>query len=182
MPTRTMDETMEVLSGHLDDIDGILRVAHNRFRAYRPEDLVELDARAQASCTYAHAVAEADRRLLGRTRIKPIEIRGLKLWLLEDANVALRLKKMDEDGTSRNYPTKQAKDYDAGRELPGLPMPPVRLTAGYVLDETGASFLRSQVARPSGKKNIMWCAAIIPTEVRKAGERPWHEVIRGMSY
>lgn len=181
MPTRTMDETMEGLADLLDDIDGILRVAHDRFRAYRPEDLIELDARAQAACTYAHAVAEADRRLLGRPQIRPLEIRGLKLWLLEGANVALRMKKMDEDGTSRSYPTKQAIDYDAGRELPGLPMPPVRLTAGYLLDETGTMFVRSQVARPTGKKNIMWCAAIVPTEKRKVGESAWVEVVKGMS-
>ncbi len=182
MPTRSMDETMDGLSVLIDDIDSILRAAHARYRTYRPEDLIELDARAQAACTYAHAVAEADRRLLGRSDVKPLDIRGLKLWILNDANVALRMKKMDEDGTSRNYPTKQARDYDAGKELPGLPMPPVRLTAGYVLDETGTTFVRSQIARPTGKKNIMWCAAIVPLEKRKVGERPWVEVVRGMSF
>jgi hypothetical protein len=114
--------------------------------------------------------------------VRPLEVRGLKLWLLDDVNVALRLKKMDEDGTSRNYPTQQAEDYDAGRELPGLPMPPVRLTAGYVLDALGTGFLRTQIARPTGKKNIMWCAAVVPTEKRKAGERIWVEVTRNMPF
>ena len=41
---------------------------------------------------------------------------GLKLWLAESANVVIRLKKMDEDGRTANYPTKQAQDYDAQRD------------------------------------------------------------------
>lgn len=182
MPTRNMDETMDALSGYLNEFDQLLRAAHARYRAYKPEDLLEHDRRAQAACTYAHAVAEAERRFLGREKVRPIEVRGLKLWLLDDANAALRLKKMDEDGASRNYPTKQAEDYDAGKQLPGLPMPPVRLTAGYVLDELGTGFLRTQLARPTGKKNIMWCAAIVPTEKRKSGERIWVEVTRNMPF
>jgi hypothetical protein len=91
---------------------------------------------------------------------------------------------LDEDGSSRNYPTQQAEDYDAGRELPGLPMPPVRLTAGYLLDALGAGFMRTQIARPVGtkKKHIMWCAAVVPTERRKPGERIWVEVTRSMPF
>lgn len=182
MPTRTMDKMMDALAGHLDEIDQILRGGHDRYLAYKPEDLIELDRRAQAACTYCHAAAEAERRFLGRPHIRSLEIRGLRLWLLDDVNVALRLKKMDEDGTSRNYPTQQAADYDSGKELPGLPMPPVRLTAGYVLDALGRGFVRTQIARPTGKKNVMWCAAVVPAEKRKTGERIWVEVTRNMPF
>ena len=182
MPIRTMDQTMDALEGYLDELDQILRTGHTRYRAYKSEDLLEHDRRAQAACTYAHAAAEAERRFITREKVRPIEVRGLRLWLLDDVNVALRFKKMDEDGTSRNYPTQQAEDYDAGKELPGLPMPPVRLTAGYVLDTLGSGFLRTQIARPTGKKNIMWCAAVVPTERRKVGERIWVEVTRNMPF
>jgi hypothetical protein len=85
---------------------------------------------------------------------------------------------MDEDGKTKNYPTKQAKDYDAQRELPGLPLPPVRLTAGYWLDRTGQIINRVQIARPDGKRLPIWCAAIVPPEQRKAGERIWIDVTR----
>jgi hypothetical protein len=37
-----MMETMDALSAYLDDIDQITRAAHGRYRAYRPEDLIEL--------------------------------------------------------------------------------------------------------------------------------------------
>lgn len=181
MPTRSMEETMDAFGGMLDDVDAILRAAHARYRGYNPEHLIEHDMRAQTACTYAHAVAEADRVFLANPKVHPLEIRGLKLWIVDDLNAALRMKKMDEDGKSRNYPTKQAKDYDSGKELPGLPVPPVRLTIGYLLDATNVNFVRTQIARPSGSKNIMWCAAVVPSEDRKIGERAWVEVTRGMS-
>ena len=103
MPDRTLDQTMEALASWLDEFDQIARSAHTRYRAYSPADLLEHDARAKAACTYAHMNAEAERRLLGKAGVKDLDIRGLKLWLFEDANAVIRLKKMDEDGRTRNY-------------------------------------------------------------------------------
>ncbi|MCC0057907.1 MAG: hypothetical protein H6886_01385 [Hyphomicrobiaceae bacterium] len=178
MPTRTIGETMEALGQELlEELDGIARSSHARYRDYRPEDLIEHDVRAQAACTYAHMLAEADRRFVDRTGVQSFDIRGQKLWLFEEPNVIIRLKKMDEDGRSRNYPTKQARAFDAQDDLPGLPSPAVRLTAGYLLDATGTNFVRSQVARPDGK-NALWCAAIVPHEEREEEGRVWVEVTR----
>lgn len=178
MPHRTMNQTLESLGNDaIDELAEIVRGGHARYMGYAPADLLELDVRAQAACTYCHMHAEADRRLIGRDDIRPIDYRGgLKLWLYETANVVIRLKKMDEDGKSRNYPTKQAKDYDAQFELPGLPLPPVRLTAGYWLDATGQIINRVQIARPNGRRLPMWCAAVVPQEQRRAGERIWIDV------
>lgn len=176
MPDRTLDQTMEALSAYLDEFDQIARVAHARYRSYSPADLVEHDARAQAACTYAHMNADAERRFTGRAGIRYIDLNGQKLWHFEEANVVVRLKKMDENGNTRNYPTKQAKAFDRGYDLPGLPMPPVRLTAGYWLDTTGTIFERTQVARPMGRKRTLWCAALVPAEVRKVEERAWIDV------
>ncbi len=178
MVDRTMAEMLDTLGALLDDFDQITRTAHARFRAYTPADIVELDARAQAACTYCHMAAEADRRFVGREGIRSLDLSGLRLWICEEANVVIRFKKMDEDGRVRNYPTKQAIDFDRGDDLPGLPMPPERLTAGYLLDPTGTAFIRAQIARPMGTKRIMWCAAIVPHERRPKGARAWEDVTR----
>lgn len=180
MPDRTMNETLDALGqAFMEELDEIVRVGHTRYMGYRPEDLVELDVRAQSACTYCHMLSEADRRLIDRDGIRPLEIKGgLKVWLVESANVVIRLKKMDEDGKTRNYPTKQALAYDAQRELPDLPMPPDRLTAGYWLDATGQIINRVQIARPNGRRLPTWCAAIVPREERRAGERIWVDVTR----
>jgi hypothetical protein len=178
MPHRSMAGILDAVGDSLlDDFDAITREAHSTYRGYDPAVLIEHDSRAQANCTYSHMVASADRRFIGRDGVRMLDVRGLKLWLFEDASVVVRFKKMDEDGRSRNYPTKQAKDFDAQLELPGLPPKPVRLTAGYLLDKTSTEFIRAQIARPDGKQT-MWCAAVIPREDRKAGERIWIDVTR----
>jgi hypothetical protein len=177
-----MAETLEAIGDDLlDEFDAISREAHATYRSYDPAILIEHDVRAQANCTYSHMVSSADRRFVSRPEVRTLDIRGLKLWLFEEANVVVRFKKMDEDGKSRNYPTKQAKAFDAQLELPGLPPKPVRLTAGYLLDVTGTELVRSQIARPQGRE-ALWCGAVIPREDRKPGERIWVDVTRQQSF
>ena len=182
MPTRTMAETLDALGDDLlDDLDRILREAHFTYRSYDPAVLIEHDRRAQATCTYTHMVAAADRRFAGRHGVRSLDVRGLKLWVFEPANVVVRFKKLDEDGRSRNYPTKQAKAFDAQLETPGLPPEPVRLTVGYLLDRTATEFMRSQIARPNGRE-ALWCAALIARDERKPGERIWVDIARQRSF
>jgi hypothetical protein len=178
MHDRSMNEIFAALGDALvDDFYQITREAHETYRSYEPSVLVEHDVRAQASCTYAHMVAAADRRFIGRDGVKPLDIRGLKVWLFEQAGVVVRFKKMDEDGRTRNYPTNQALNFDKQRHLPGLPPEPVRLAAGYVLDATGTELLRSQISCPNGR-DVLWCGAIVPHQERRGGEPIWVDVTR----
>jgi hypothetical protein len=118
---RPMDEILASLGDELIlEFDAIARAAHGRFRAYAPAGLIELDSRAQAACTYSHMQAEAYRRFEGRTGVRALDIRSLKVWHFEEAGVVIRLKKMDEDGRSRNYPTKQAKAFDGQMRYFGI--------------------------------------------------------------
>jgi hypothetical protein len=117
----------------------------------------------------------AYQRWLDRRGIVAKEIGGLKLWLIADKAV-LRFKKMDEDGKSRNYPTRQAMEYDRGVPLPGLPDPATRLTAGYLLDPTQTQFVRAQVSKPRGEA-MEWCVAIIPPS-EPGRPATWQDVTR----
>lgn len=156
----------------LDDFDQICRLAHAKYRQTPPALLIEHDRRAAAACTYCHMYEEAMRRWTDRAGIKPVDVRGRKVWVVGD-HVVIRLKKTDEDGKSRNYRTKQDKDYDRGVPLPGLPEPAVRVTVGYLLDPTQTQIARVQVSRPMGK-SVLWCAAIVPA----GGGKRWRDVIR----
>jgi hypothetical protein len=171
-----MDETISAVEHLIDDLDRIPRLAHSMYRRYPPEFLVEHDGRAAASCVYSHMLAEADRRFLGKRGIVPKDIRGLKVWIIGD-KVVIRFKKMDEDGRSRNYPTKQAEDFDRGRQLPELPEPAVRVAVGYLLDATQTQYVRTQISKRLGK-SIEWCAAIIPAAEAVAGQKRWVDVTR----
>ena len=86
------------------------------------------------------------------------------------------MKRMDADGRTRSYPTKQEKDFDAGLPLPGLPPPAIRLTAGYLADETQTQYQRTQIARPRGKR-IEWCVAIVPASA-PGRLATWQDVTR----
>lgn len=177
---RSMNELMEGIEFLLDDLDQICRYGFSTYRGYTPEILLEHDARASAACTYAHIAADAERRLIRhQPKVAPLDpnvLGGLRTWRVGDLAV-IRFKKHDEDGRSRNYPTKQAKAYDRGDDLPGLPPPAARLSVGYFLDPTATEFIRTQVARPRSK-TMDWCAAIVPQADRRAGERTWIEIVK----
>lgn len=177
MATYTQAEAMDTLDPLFDDLDAVCRIAHAKYRAYPPEVLLEHDRRAEASCIYCHMKAEAERRFIDRAGVVQLEIRNLFVWVVEQA-VVIRFKKMDEDGRARNYPTKQALDYDRQRELPGLPAPPMNLVVGYLLDPTGTEIVRIQVARPLGRKMMDWCAALVPAGARIVGQPRWVDVTR----
>jgi hypothetical protein len=176
MPERSINEIMTALDDFLDDFDTIARNGFAKYRRYPAEFLVDHDARAAASCTYVHILAEAELRLTGRPGIVAMDIQGLKVWLIGESAV-IRWKRMTEAGLVAAYPTQQTIDYfDQGADLPGLPLPAVRLSVGYLLDPTATEFLRTQVARQEGRKRIDWCAAIVPAANRAAGEARWQDV------
>lgn len=170
-------DAMNALDPYIDDLDAICRTAHATYRAYPPEVLIEHDRRAAASCIYSHMVSEAERRLTGRDGVVAMNLRGLYVWVVAQI-VTIRFKKMDEDGRTRTYPTKQAKDYDRQRELPGLPSPPINLVVGYLPDPTETEIVRVQVARPFGREAIDWCAALVPVADRVVGQSRWVDVTR----
>ena len=179
MSQDSMESVMARLDPFLDDFDAIPRQAMEFYRGYvrllrgKPVNdvLLEHSKRTAANCIYDHMVAECERRFFARPDIKLLEIRGLKLWLIgRDEHAVIRWKKMDEDGRSRNYPTKQAKDFDLQLPLTGLPETPTRITVGYWPDPAGVSVVRAQVARPNGKL-VDWCAAIVPPSERAEGAK-----------
>lgn len=154
-----IDDDLKHITHLLDDLDAIPRHGFQVYRNYPTELLVEHDARAAATNTYCHMIAEAERRFAGRPRVFPKNIRGLKVWII-GMDAVIRFKRMDEDGRSRNYPTRQARDYDRGRDIPEIPPPAVRLTVGYWLDPTQTVYQRTQIAKPLGR-STEWCAALV---------------------
>lgn len=160
----------------INDLDRIPRIAHATYRSYKPEHLIEHDLRTQANCIYVHMVAEAERTFEKYPNVRKMDLGGLLIWLFED-HTAVRFKKMDDSGKSRNYQTKQAKAFDSNLQLAGLPPAPTRIAVGYLLDPTALGVERTQIARANGKL-VDWCAALVPTELREAGEAGWHEITR----
>jgi hypothetical protein len=160
-----IDELMNRLSPNLNSLDEILRYGDNTYSEhYSIEAKLDHDASTQAHCTHRHIMAEAHRKLDDLPLISSLSISSTELWFFEELNIILRFKKTDKYGKSSNYQTDWQKSYDRGEELQGLPQQPTRLTAGYVLDDFGVNYVRSQIVLPSIKKGAIWCAAINPEE------------------
>lgn len=74
--------------------------------------------------------------------------------------IGIRLKKLDEDGLSKNQPTIQVQEFRGQ-----LPLPEVEadyhLEAGYVVDRFGSALMSVDLVCPSGNGNY-WKAEIVP--------------------
>ena len=74
--------------------------------------------------------------------------------------IGIRLKKLDEDGISRNQPTNQVKEFRGQQILPEVEAD-FHLEAGYVIDRFGSALMSIDLVCPSGE-GIYWKAEIIP--------------------
>jgi hypothetical protein len=172
----TQDQAMSQLDPYFDELDAICHGGLDRYQQYPADVRIEHDGRAAAACIYTHMVTLADELLTDKSGVVFKNIRGLKVWIIGE-RATIRFKKMDEDGRTRNYPTKQAREFDRQMSLPGIPNPPLNLVVGYLANPLGTGVDRVQVARPSGKV-IDWCAAIVPTDERIIGQPRWVDVTR----
>ena len=172
----TQDQAMSQLDPIFDHLDAICRGGLARYQQYPADIRIEHDPRAKAACIYSHMETQAHARLSDLAGVVPLEIRGLKVWIVGE-KATIRFKKMDEDGRTRNYPTQQAVDFDKQLPLPGIPFPPLNLVVGYWQNSLGTDVQRVQVARPMGKE-IDWCAAIVPTDSQIVGQPRWYDVTR----
>ena len=77
-----------------------------------------------------------------------------------EGSIGVRLKKLDEDGLSRNQPTGQVHDYRGQLSLPGIKAD-YHLEAGYVVDRFGSALSSVDLVCPAGNA-IHWKAEIIP--------------------
>jgi hypothetical protein len=79
--------------------------------------------------------------------------------------IGVRLKKLDEDGLSRNQPTGQVHDYRGQLVLPGVKAD-YHLEAGYVVDRYGSTLSSVDLVCPAGEA-IYWKAEIVPNRVNE---------------
>lgn len=74
--------------------------------------------------------------------------------------IGIRLKKLDEDGFSKNQPTTQVKEFRDQLTLPEVEAD-YHLEAGYVVDRFGSALTSVDLVCPSGD-GIYWKAEIVP--------------------
>lgn len=79
--------------------------------------------------------------------------------------IGIRLKKLDEEGLSKNQPTTQVKEFRGQLPLPDVEAD-FHLEAGYVVDRFGNTLTSIDLVCPSGN-GIYWKAEIVPNGVNQ---------------
>lgn len=79
--------------------------------------------------------------------------------------IGIRLKKLDEDGLSRNQQTIQVQEFRDQLLLPEVEAD-YHLEAGYVVDRFGSKLMSVDLVCPSGNGNY-WKAEIVPNGVNQ---------------
>lgn len=82
-----------------------------------------------------------------------------------DGCIGIRLKKLDEDGLSRNQPTGQVRDFRGQIPLSGVKSD-YHLEAGYVVDKFGSDLSSIDLVCPSGAA-IYWKAEVVPNGIQQ---------------
>lgn len=149
---------MEQAAPLLPDFSEAWHLAMEAYRGYPPGYSAEHDDTTAANCIRSHMWMEIERRFHGRAGCSLLTLRGLRVLNFRD-QIVWRFKRVDGGGRHRNYQTKQQRDFDNQKPLPGIPPPAVRLTSGYQPDASGQAIERIIVARPMGR-STQWAAQV----------------------
>jgi hypothetical protein len=126
---------------------------------YSKKVLAQHRDRTAANCVYDHAFHNLREQLDGEPGCHFLNRRGLEVLNYFDLAL-VRLKKVNGAGRAQNLRTKQQRDYDDQKSIPGLPDAAVRLIVGYQPDAAFSFVERVIVSRPLGK-TIRWTAQIV---------------------
>lgn len=133
-----LSQAREVLEPRMSALATQLRLAVNTWNL-RPESWqISLDTKARGiflNRLWHHGVQVA---LFDDHGVRRESNEGGESYFVLDDSLALRFKHLDKTLTSRNYPTRRAKQWEFQLRMPGLP-PWDRLEFGYRMDITGST-------------------------------------------
>lgn len=120
---------------------------------YHPRIRLDHNRRTRAACRNTHIIACATRAGVGVAGVR-ISTKGSRTLFVYRDQVCVSFKLLDGRLRSRNYPTKQARDFSMQR-FPNLDLPPqvTAVVAGYVPDASETSF-ELFVTCPMGTRNL----------------------------
>lgn len=160
-PDLDLATNMMVLEPYLPALAGCVRrgfATYQDSEHYSPLARAAHDNAAAAKNVHRHILEEITIEIAERSGLAMVNARGLIVLNVHD-RALLRFKKMDEEGQSVSYPTRQQRQFDRQLPLPNLPSAATRLTFGYEPDLAFSSIIRIMVACPLGPSSH-WCVQI----------------------
>lgn len=152
MPLVEQTDAIQFLQPHLEGLHDIVSGGWEDYMiGYADAHRLIHSPITRANIVHDHIVDRASRYLQTSPRLRLHDARGLKALVIDD-RYAIRFKKLDESGISRNQPTKQVQDFREQMPLPGINAV-YNLEAGYVLDDLETGISRICITCPNGGRN-----------------------------
>lgn len=165
MPLIALEEATETLEYHFEPIYEIVSGAFQDYQENVPDDVqMVFSSRTRASAIHDYMIDRAAKYATDRNGVRVFESK-LMYGLTFDNKIALRFKKLNEEGLSKNQPTKQVQEFRGQVPIDGVEAVH-HLEAGYILDDIQQSIQQVKLVCPSGE-GIYWMI-----ELSAAGVKP----------
>lgn len=155
MPLISQADAMTALAPHAGALFGVASTPWEEYHARVPEDLlVAFCPRSRASCIHDLMLREAARYTVLAEGVRLFE-RNLMKGIIIDGRIAIRFKKLDEEGFSRGHYTKQVEEFRSQCQLDGIDAAH-HLELGYVLNHNETEISEVRLVCPSGRGVAWW--------------------------
>jgi hypothetical protein len=154
----TQAQALEDLKHHFPAFYEFATGAWDDCRNLPTKDLSVFTFRTKSSAIHDYMVARAAVHCETVEDMKPFKKNGMK-GILVAGKYAIRFKKLDEDGRSKNQPTQQVKQFRSQIQLEGIEAEH-HLELGYVTNAFQTEVLDVRLVCPSGELSNAWAESI----------------------
>jgi hypothetical protein len=157
------EDAHEVLSQYYSKLWSVVDGAWADYQAKIAADVRAIaSTRSRASLVHDFMVKRALDMAEANSGMQPIWNRLLFALTIQSKHgfIAMRLKKLSEEGISRNNPTKQVEDFRNQEQIPGIDAK-FHLELGYILNQNQDAIQSIELVCPSGR-GIYWMAEVTP--------------------
>lgn len=172
----TFEKASTSLSPHFQNLWGMVDGAWKDYQTLIPAEARAIaSTRSRASFVHdfmvkrAHKIAETNAGI----HVSKYRMMFALVFSSGDDFIAMRLKKLDEDGISKNNPTIQSTDFRNQISIPGIPARH-HLEIGYILNPTQDSISSIELVCPSGRGNY-WMAEVTPADAKENLYNLWEQ-------
>lgn len=164
----SFDAAHGALSQHFPNLWSVVDGAWNDYQTKIPPD-VRASASTRSRASLIHDFMVKRSLEIAETSSDVSFVRHRMMFALTfkspEGFIAMRLKKLGENGVSKNNPTKQVDDFRNQAEIPGLDAR-YHLEIGYILSPAQDSIQSIELVCPSGA-GVYWMAEVTPVTIRE---------------
>ncbi len=158
MPIVSQVKALADLKAHLPHLTSLVTEAWQDVERLPGHTRAIMTPRSRSSLVHDHMLSRAASYAAKSDGVRYFE-RQLMHGLIIMGKYALRFKKLDDEGLSRNHPTLQVTEFRSQIELEGVDAAH-HLEIGYVTDDLGTCVEDVRLTCPSGRGNA-WSVSVI---------------------